>query len=103
MNSRETKKLTHDEKLMMALEEDAKRMYQEENAEREAILKNVTRTKTNPPQEILDVLHKAEEMGMELPEVVDAWWSEETIVQVLRNEKRKIGVDKLKKIGILGA
>ena len=36
------------------------------------------KTFTLPPKEIYDVLHAAEEAGIDLPEIVDEWWFEET-------------------------
>lgn len=42
-------------------------------------------THTKPPVEIYDVLHLAEEKGVELPESVDEWWEEETAL----NEEEK--------------
>lgn len=41
---------------------------------------------TIPPVEIYDVLHAAEEKGINLPDDVEEWWMTETIL----NEKERI-------------
>jgi hypothetical protein len=42
---------------------------------------------TLPPKEIYDVLHEFEELGGTLPEVVDDWWKNETLLE--EQEKSK--------------
>ena len=46
-------------------------------------------TFTKPPKTIYDVLHSAEEAGVEIPPEVDKWWFNETIFMEKEKEKEK--------------
>lgn len=50
-------------------------------------------TKTLPPIEILGLLHKCEEMGIDLPREIDKWWERETIAQQ-EEQERKLRIQK---------
>ena len=46
------------------------------------------KTNTKPPKEIYDVLHEAEEKGIDLPYVIEEWWTKETQINE-RNKSKK--------------
>jgi hypothetical protein len=46
-------------------------------------------TNTKPPVEIYDVLSLCELKGIELPEVVDDWWFQETVLNEVNKEKHE--------------